>query len=142
MAALRFYVDENLQVAIAEQLRQRGVDVVTVRELHFWGDEDKNHLQRASEMGYVLCTNDTGFAALASRHVSSSNIPVVMRKFPRLMRYSNPKNDIEYDAYTNLLLPVGSLSRALVGAFEQYEVRLPHLLGFLTTAALLKILFH
>ncbi|MCL4246906.1 MAG: DUF5615 family PIN-like protein [Anaerolineae bacterium] len=48
MAALRFYLDENLQVVIAEQLRQRGIDVVTVRDLNLLGDEDTNHLQHAS----------------------------------------------------------------------------------------------
>ena len=30
---VRFYLDENVQVAIAEQLKRRGIDAITVRDL-------------------------------------------------------------------------------------------------------------
>jgi hypothetical protein len=66
MAALRFYLDENLQVAIAEQLKQRGIEAVTVRDLGQLGDEDDSHLHRASAMGCVLCTYDTDYVELAT----------------------------------------------------------------------------
>ncbi len=33
MATLRFYLDENMSIAIADQLKQRGIDAVTVRDL-------------------------------------------------------------------------------------------------------------
>lgn len=36
--ALRFYLDENVPVAVADQLRQRGITVVTVRDLALLGD--------------------------------------------------------------------------------------------------------
>ena len=56
--ALRFYLDEN-PIEIARQLRARGIDVVTVRDLNRLGDSDKNHLQRAVADNRVLCTFDT-----------------------------------------------------------------------------------
>ena len=56
---LRFYLDENVPVEVARQLRAREIDVVTVRDLGLLGDEDVQHLQRASEMGRVLCAPTT-----------------------------------------------------------------------------------
>ncbi|MBA3868710.1 MAG: DUF5615 family PIN-like protein [Anaerolineae bacterium] len=53
MTVLRFYLDENVQVVIAEQLRKRGIEAVTVRDLGTLGAEDITHLMRATEMCYV-----------------------------------------------------------------------------------------
>jgi hypothetical protein len=63
-SAIRLYFDENLQLTIAEQLRSRGIDVVTVRDLNLLGDSDLNHLTRASMMGRVLYTYDQDFLRL------------------------------------------------------------------------------
>ena len=63
---VRFYPDENVQIAIAEQLKRRGIDVITVRALGLLGDEDVNHLERATQEGRVLCTHDTDYADLAA----------------------------------------------------------------------------
>ncbi len=63
---VRFYLDENVQVAIAEQLKRRGIEAVTARDLGSLGDEDVDHLERASEMGYVLCTHDADYVDLAA----------------------------------------------------------------------------
>ena len=63
--ALRFYLDENLPVEIARQLRSRGIDAVTVRDLGQLGDDDLNHLHRATALNRVLCTYDTDFIRLA-----------------------------------------------------------------------------
>jgi predicted nuclease of predicted toxin-antitoxin system len=60
-AAISLYLDENLSPKIAAQLRRRGITVVTAHELGTLGDTDENHLMRAREMGYVLCTQDTGY---------------------------------------------------------------------------------
>lgn len=40
---VRFFLDENMPVVIAEQLKRRGIEAVTVRDLGLLGDE-----------GYVL----------------------------------------------------------------------------------------
>jgi predicted nuclease of predicted toxin-antitoxin system len=58
-------LDENIQIVVADQLRRRGIEEVTVRDLDALSDSDINHLQRATEMGYVLCTHDTDFVQLA-----------------------------------------------------------------------------
>ncbi|HOU40289.1 MAG TPA: DUF5615 family PIN-like protein [Promineifilum sp.] len=63
---LRYYLDENLPVEIARQLRLRGIDAVTVRDLGRLGEPDSNHLHRATDMGMVLCTFDTDFIELVA----------------------------------------------------------------------------
>jgi hypothetical protein len=63
---VRFYLDENMQVAIAEQLRRRGIEVLTVHELGFLGDEAMSHLERATQLGCVLCTHDADYVDLAA----------------------------------------------------------------------------
>src|ERR1051325_11444532 len=74
MTALRFYLDENVQIVIAEQLRKRGIDAVTVRDLGMLGDEDTTHLARTTEMGCVLCTHDTDYIDLASSGIAHAGI--------------------------------------------------------------------
>lgn len=64
---LHFYLDENMPLEIARQLRKRSIEVVTVRDLNLLGDEDENHLALATETGYVLCTNDTDYVELAAQ---------------------------------------------------------------------------
>jgi hypothetical protein len=59
-------LDENLSPKIAEQLRQRGIDAVCVRDLDLLEDADANHLVRATEMGRVLVTSDVDFLRLAA----------------------------------------------------------------------------
>lgn len=74
MAEIRFYLDENVPVAVAEQLKRRGIDVVTARDLGTLGDADINHLARAAATGYVLCTHDTDYVQLASSGIEHAGI--------------------------------------------------------------------
>ena len=71
---VRFYLDENVQVTIADQLRRRGITVITVRDLDLLGDTDANHLARATRMGYVLCTHDSDYVDLATSGVKHAGI--------------------------------------------------------------------
>jgi predicted nuclease of predicted toxin-antitoxin system len=64
-ADIRYYLDENVPVVIADQLRRKGIDVVTVRDIGRLGDSDENHLKRSTEMDRVLCTHDQDFLRLA-----------------------------------------------------------------------------
>jgi hypothetical protein len=73
-AEIHFYLDENIPIAVAAQLRRRGIEVVTVRDLGFLGDSDTNHLHRATEMGFVLCTHDADYVELATSGVEHSGI--------------------------------------------------------------------
>lgn len=65
MAAIKFYLDENVSVVIAEQLLRRGIDAVTVWDIGQLGDTDENHLARAQAMGCVLVTHDKDFLRMA-----------------------------------------------------------------------------
>jgi hypothetical protein len=74
MVAIRFYLDENVPVSIAEQLKQRHIEAITVRDLDELGDDEKNHLARATAMGYVLCTHDADFVMLATSGTEHAGI--------------------------------------------------------------------
>lgn len=74
MSELRFYLDEQMPVAIAEQLRLRGIDAVTVRDLGYLGDDDLSHLRRATSMERVVCTQDQDFLRLASQGIAHAGI--------------------------------------------------------------------
>jgi len=74
VSSLRFYLDENVPVQIARQLQTRGIDAVTVRDLGLLGDDDINHLQKATEQNRVLCTYDSDFLQLASSDIQHTGI--------------------------------------------------------------------
>ena len=73
-AEIRFYLDENAPIAVATQLKRRNIEAVTVRDLGLLGDSDINHLRRAAEMGYVLCTHDADYVELATSGIEHSGI--------------------------------------------------------------------
>lgn len=74
MSELRFYIDECVQPAVAEQLVFHGIDAVSAHSLGQLGDKDVNHLKRATEMGRVLCTHDPDFLELAKALVDHAGI--------------------------------------------------------------------
>lgn len=74
MSNLKFYFDESVELAVSEQLRAGGYDVVSAHSLKKLGDDDKNHLVRATEMGRVLCTYDTDFLQLAHLYPDHAGI--------------------------------------------------------------------
>lgn len=74
MTESRFYFDENVYLAVSEQLALAGLDVVSAHSLDRLGDEDPSHLQRAAEVGRVLCTCDADFIVLAQEGVEHAGI--------------------------------------------------------------------
>lgn len=60
-AQIRFYLDESVDPAIAEQLRLRGVEAYTTRELGKLGASDAEQLQTALALNAVLVTHDVDF---------------------------------------------------------------------------------
>lgn len=70
----RFYLDENVPVAVAEQLQRREIEVTTARDLDLLGEQDVNHLAKATEMGYVLCTYDADFLRLVDEGIEHAGI--------------------------------------------------------------------
>lgn len=73
-AAISLYLDENINPKIAEQLERRGITAVTVRDLGLLGDTDANHLNRATEMEYVLVTCDSDFLRMAAEGIEHAGI--------------------------------------------------------------------
>jgi predicted nuclease of predicted toxin-antitoxin system len=67
-------LDENLSPKIAEQLRQRGIDAVCVRDFELLGDEDINHLDRAIRENRVLVTADVDFLRMAAEGIEHAGI--------------------------------------------------------------------
>ncbi len=64
---IRFYLDENVSPLVANQLRRKGIEVLTPQELGTLGDSDINHLNRATRLNCVLCTYDIDYLRLASQ---------------------------------------------------------------------------
>lgn len=60
-----FYMDVHIPIAITEQLRLRGVDVLTAIEDEAAKMTDDDLLARAGSLGRILFTHDIGFKAMA-----------------------------------------------------------------------------
>lgn len=78
--SLRFYLDELMPVAIAEQLNLRGIDTLTVRDLQLRGYSDTHHLQLAHKLDRVLCTMDDDYFDLIKSGIAHSGIVFGARK--------------------------------------------------------------
>jgi hypothetical protein len=71
---LKLYFDESVELAVSEQLAAGGLDVVSAHSLEVLGDDDRNHLERATALRRVLCTYDADFLRLASEGVEHAGI--------------------------------------------------------------------
>lgn len=71
---VHFYLDENIPVAVAEQLQRRGIDAITVRDLGLLGESDINHLLRAMAEGRALCTHDADYVVMHAGGMEHSGI--------------------------------------------------------------------
>ena len=81
---LTFYFDESVQVAIAKQLRRHGIDAETARDLEKLGDDDPNHLQRATVQNRVLVTYDDDYIKLARQGAEHAGIVFVPNRYRRI----------------------------------------------------------
>jgi hypothetical protein len=73
-ATLRFYLDENVPVEVARQLRARGIEAVTARDWGLLGAADAQHLAAASAKGYVLCIYDSDYLQLVASGIEHAGI--------------------------------------------------------------------
>ncbi len=80
---LRYYLDEHMPNAIAEQLRAIGIDVLTTREAGNAGIQfpDESQLSFATRGGYVLVTEDQDFIQLAGQSTDHAGIVFFPIKF-------------------------------------------------------------
>jgi predicted nuclease of predicted toxin-antitoxin system len=71
---IRFHLDEQVNSAIAIELRRRGIDVTTTVEAGLRTQRDDAHLTFARQEQRVLFTQDEDFLILASRSNDHSGI--------------------------------------------------------------------
>jgi hypothetical protein len=81
VSEIKFYLDENVQVAVAEQLERWQIDAVSAKSLETLGDSDVNHLERATEMGRVLCTYDQDFLRMDAEGIEHAGIAFAKQYF-------------------------------------------------------------
>jgi hypothetical protein len=59
MSPMALYVDEHIQISLAEALGARGIDVLTTQEAHNTGLEDAEQLGFATDQNRVLLSCNT-----------------------------------------------------------------------------------
>ena len=74
------YRDEHIPSAVADGLRQGGIEVRTLVEMDRLGAQDKEPLAHARRDGRVLVTHDDDFLRLAAEGASHSVIVYAPRK--------------------------------------------------------------
>lgn len=72
--ALRYHVDENMAHAIANGLKQRGVDATTTSDADLIGASDKEQLAHALAEDRVLVTEDDDLLVMHSQGVAHAGI--------------------------------------------------------------------
>ena len=82
--SLALYMDEHIPSAITDELRNRGLDVLTVREDNRTGTADPIILRRAFELRRVMVTEDHDYERIAIEFWTSGEdfygIAFVVRK--------------------------------------------------------------
>lgn len=71
---IRFHLDEDVDPAIAEGLRRRGIDVTTSQEVGLLGAPDPMQLAYAETESRVLFTHDDDHLTLHSQGVQHAGI--------------------------------------------------------------------
>lgn len=71
---IRFHLDEHCDLAIARELRRRGVDVTTAAEAGLLGAEDENHLASATAQGRTIFTKDADFLRLSASGLEHAGV--------------------------------------------------------------------
>lgn len=87
---IKLFFDENMPVAVAEQLNGLRIDTVTTRDLKQLGRSDPNQLAYARNDGRVLCTYDKDYIRMAHEGLNHARIvfiPGVYRDYGVLLRY-------------------------------------------------------
>ena len=74
LRTIRFHLDEDVDPAIAEGLRRRGIDVSTSQEAGLLGALDPTQLAYARSHGHVFLTHDDDHLTLNSQGVEHAGI--------------------------------------------------------------------
>jgi len=65
VAKLLLYLDESVNVVVADGLRRRGVDVTSAKDAGNLGLSDEDQLKYAAKNKFVIVTHDADFLSLA-----------------------------------------------------------------------------
>jgi hypothetical protein len=71
---ISFYTDEHVSNAVVRGLRNRGADVLTIKEAGTLGASDEEHIALASEHSRVIFTQDDDFLKLHAKGMNHSGI--------------------------------------------------------------------
>jgi predicted nuclease of predicted toxin-antitoxin system len=63
---IRFHLDEHVAHAVADGLRQFGIDVTTTTDACLLGAEDADHIAYGLAQGRVIFTEDDDFLVLVA----------------------------------------------------------------------------
>lgn len=112
MSKLFLYLDENIQLALAEALRARGVDVLTTQEAGNIGLSDSEQINFSSKVNRVLFSyNKRDFAKLHYKGLSEKrthsgiilsdqlSVGIILRRLMKLyfaLSLEDMKNKLEY----------------------------------------------
>ncbi len=75
---IRLYLDEDVDVALATALRQRGIDVLTTQEAGTLGLPDEDQFAFATQAGRVFFTHNRGPPAPESKETANFGERVVV----------------------------------------------------------------
>ena len=111
---MTFYLDEDLAPAIAQQLRRRGIDAVSVHDVGMTGVSDVGQLDHAASAGRALVTrNVRHFRALGDDRIRSQTPHAGIVLCPASLRGS------EYRVIADALM---ELTRRYPKGFGPYDV--------------------
>ncbi len=71
---IRFYLDEHVANAVANGLRNRGIDVITTAEAGYMGRDDLDIMAFALQENRVIVTQDDDFLTHASGSIAHAGI--------------------------------------------------------------------
>jgi uncharacterized protein with PIN domain len=74
LRVIRFHLDENVSNAVANGLRQRGIDVTTPKDAELIGATDEEQLAFSTSHQRVIFTHDHDFLRLASQGLGHAGI--------------------------------------------------------------------
>jgi len=81
---IRFHLDENMHNAIAQGLRQRGIDVTTTADVGMIGASDRQQLAHATASNRVLVTHDDDLLRLHHEGMSHAGIAFCRQRQRRI----------------------------------------------------------
>ncbi len=76
---IRFHLDENVNLAVADALRFRGYDVTIPKDQRLIGAVDEDHLAFATRQGRVLVTHDADFLRMHEQNYIHCGIAFTRR---------------------------------------------------------------